>query len=49
MVPVGVGRGHNRENHIYIEKIFSRISRPISIKLGTYHRWVKRIQNCPNE
>jgi hypothetical protein len=41
-----VGRGHNREAHIYmfiLKKIFSRTSRPISIKLGTYHPWVKEI------
>jgi hypothetical protein len=33
-----------------LKKIFfSRTSRPISIKLGTYHPWVKRILNCSNE
>jgi hypothetical protein len=32
----GVGRGHNMENHIYIEKksFFSRTSWPILMKLG---------------
>jgi hypothetical protein len=34
-----------RENHIY-KKFFSRTSRPISIKLGRNHPWVKRIRNC---
>jgi hypothetical protein len=49
MVPGGVGRFHNRENHIY-EKIFSsRISRPISIKLGINHSWVKGILSCSNK
>jgi hypothetical protein len=32
----------------YIEKIFSRTSRPISIKLGTNHPSVKRIKKGPN-
>jgi hypothetical protein len=33
-----------------LKKIFfSRISWPISIKLGTYHPWVKGIINCSNE
>jgi hypothetical protein len=46
----GVGRGHNRENHIYWKKkIFSRTSRPISIKLGTNHPWVRGILNCSNQ
>jgi hypothetical protein len=37
-----VGRGYNRENHIYIEKIFfSKTSKPFSIKLGTNHPLVK--------
>jgi hypothetical protein len=48
----GVGRGHSRENHIYmfvLKKIFSRTSRPISMKLGTNHPWVKRIKNCWKE
>jgi hypothetical protein len=51
----GVKRSHNRENHIhllnvYIEEknIFFRASRPISIKLGTNHPWVKGILNCSN-
>jgi hypothetical protein len=34
--------GHNKENHIYIEKIFSRTSRPMLLKLGTNHR----LKNC---
>jgi hypothetical protein len=43
-------RGHNRENHVHIEKIFfSRTSRPISIKLGTNLPCVKRITNCSKE
>jgi hypothetical protein len=50
----GVERGYSRENHIYIclygKKIFfSRTSGPISIKLGTNHRWVKGILNCSNK
>jgi hypothetical protein len=46
-----VGRDHNKEDHIfYIEEIlFSRTSRPISIRYGTNHLWLKRIKNCPNE
>jgi hypothetical protein len=33
-----------------LKKIFfSRTSRPISIKLGTNHPYVKGIQNCPNQ
>jgi hypothetical protein len=28
---------------------FSRTSRPISIKLGTKHPWVKGILNCSNK
>jgi hypothetical protein len=31
------------------KKIFSRISRSISIKLGTNHPSVKGIQNCSNQ
>jgi hypothetical protein len=46
---LGVGRGHNRKNHLYIEKIFSRTSWPISLKLGENHFWVKRIKNILNE
>jgi hypothetical protein len=42
--------GHNKENHIYMclyrKKIFSRTSRPISIKPGTNYPWVKGILNC---
>jgi hypothetical protein len=33
---------------VYIEKIFSS-NGPISIKLGTNHPWVNRIQNCTNQ
>jgi hypothetical protein len=35
---------------MYIGKkiFFSRTSRPISIKLGTNHPWVKEILNCIN-
>jgi hypothetical protein len=48
----GVGRGHNRENHIYMclywkKKIFSKTSWPISIKLGINHPWVKGILIFP--
>jgi hypothetical protein len=49
----GVGRGHNRENHIhwclYWKKIFSRTSRPIAIKLGTNISCMMRIQVYSNE
>jgi hypothetical protein len=31
------------------KNFFSKTSRPISIKLGTYHPWVKGILNCSNE
>jgi hypothetical protein len=51
MVP-GVGRGHNREARIYmfiLIKMFSRTSRPISIKLGTNHPWVKEILDYSNK
>jgi hypothetical protein len=46
--------GPEDENHIYmivfiLKKIFSRTSKPISIKLGTYHPWVKGILICLNE
>jgi hypothetical protein len=34
---------------LYRTKIFSRISWPISIKLGTNHPWVKKILNCSNK
>jgi hypothetical protein len=50
---LGVGRGHNRENYIYIyieKKIFfSRTSWPITIKLGINHSWVQGILNCSNK
>jgi hypothetical protein len=32
-----------------LEKFFSRTSRPISMKLGTNHPWVKGIPNCTNQ
>jgi hypothetical protein len=36
--------------HVFIlKKKFSRTSTPFSIKLGTDHRWVKRIRNYPIE
>ena len=36
--------------YFYIEKkIFSRTSRPIQIKLGINHPWVKGILNCSNK
>jgi hypothetical protein len=31
------------------KKIFSRTSRPVSIKLGTNHSWIKGILNCSNK
>jgi hypothetical protein len=31
------------------KKIFSRTSRPISVKLGTSHPWVKGILKCSNK
>jgi hypothetical protein len=31
------------------KKIFSRTSRPISIKIGTNHPWVQGILNCTNK
>jgi hypothetical protein len=34
---------------LILKKIFSRTSRPISIKLGANHPWVKGILNCSNE
>jgi hypothetical protein len=43
-----VGKGHNRENHIYI-KIFSTTSKPISIKLGANHPWIKGILDYSNK
>jgi hypothetical protein len=42
----GVRWGHNREKHIYI---YSRTSRPISIKFGANHPWVKGILNTSNK
>jgi hypothetical protein len=41
--------GHNRENYIYmivfmLKKMFTRTSKPISIKLGTNHLWFKMIK-----
>jgi hypothetical protein len=47
-----VGRGHSRDTIftcVYVEKIFSRTSRPISIKFGTNYPWVKRSKNCSKE
>jgi hypothetical protein len=35
--------------YVYIEKIFSRSSRPISMKLDTNYAWVKGILNCSNK
>jgi hypothetical protein len=32
-----------------LKTIFSRTSKPISIKLGTNHPWVKRIKDCSKE
>jgi hypothetical protein len=32
-----------------LKKIFSRTSRPISIKLGTNHLWVKEILDYTNK
>jgi hypothetical protein len=32
-----------------LRKIFSRTSRPISIKLCTNHPWVKGFLNCSNK
>jgi hypothetical protein len=34
---------------VFKKKIFSRTSRPISIKLGTNHSWVKGILYCSNK
>jgi hypothetical protein len=51
--PWGSGRATIEKTvftYVYIEKIFfSRISRPISIKLGINHPWVKGILNCLNK
>jgi hypothetical protein len=35
--------------YVYIEKIFSRTSRPITIKLGINDPWVKGTLNCSNK
>jgi hypothetical protein len=35
--------------HVFLKQIFSRAGRPISIKLGTNHPWVKGIQNSSNK
>jgi hypothetical protein len=36
--------------HMFIlKKIFSRTSRPISIKLGIIHSWIQGILNCSNK
>jgi hypothetical protein len=32
-----------------LTKIFSKTSRPISMKLDTNHPWVKGIPNCSNK
>jgi hypothetical protein len=32
-----------------LKKIFSRTSRPISIKLGINYPWVKGVLNCSNK
>jgi hypothetical protein len=45
----GVTIGKSIFSHVYIEKTFSRISRSISIKLGTNHPWVKGLQNCSDK
>jgi hypothetical protein len=33
----------------YLKIVFSRISGPISIKLGTHHSWMKGIKVCSNK
>jgi hypothetical protein len=35
--------------YVYIEKIFSRTSKTITIKLGINHPWVQGILNCSNK
>jgi hypothetical protein len=35
--------------YVYIEKIFSRTSRSITINLGINHPWVQEILNCSNK
>jgi hypothetical protein len=49
--PLWIGRGQNRENmYVFIlKKIFSRSSRPISLKLSTNDPSVKTIIKCLNE
>jgi hypothetical protein len=43
-------RGDNSKRiHWKFLKIFSRTSRPNSIKLGTHYPWVKGIQVCANK
>jgi hypothetical protein len=44
-------RGNSKRVKIHWKslKIFSRTSGPKSIKLGTYHTWVKGIQVCSNK
>jgi hypothetical protein len=52
MVPRGSGGaaiGKTIFTCVYIEKIFSRTSRPIIIKLGINHPWVQGIPNCSNK
>jgi hypothetical protein len=44
-----VGRGHNMEKPYIEKKIFSRTSRPISVKLGTNHPWLKGVKEGSNE
>jgi hypothetical protein len=47
MVPWGREGPQWRKPYLYVlKKIFSRTSRPISIKFGTNHPWVKKIKNC---
>jgi hypothetical protein len=49
----GVGRGHNRENHIYMclnkKKISPEPARPISIKLYINHSLIKGISYSSNK
>jgi hypothetical protein len=50
--PQESGGGHDRKTIItcvYVEKQISRTSRPVSIKHGTNHPWVKGFQNCTNK
>jgi hypothetical protein len=51
---LGVGRGHNRENYIYISLHRKKSSSPEPVgqfqsKLGINHPWVKGILNCSNK